>query len=234
MRSTRARAHPQRLVPSFGSKSYQSTAAVTQDTVHPDAHLNPNYVLVAHYITTQYSMKKGLKLYKERGVEAINKELSQLHLRDTFEPIHPNELNKEQHNHVLESHLFLKEKRDTTVKGRMVTGGNKQRSQFNKEDVSSPTASLESVLLTAVIDAKEKRDVAVTDIPNAFIQTCLAEDSNKAIMCLYGKLAELMVKVAPEIYSKHVIVNSKGQTMLYVRLLNALYGIMRGALLYYL
>ena len=42
-----------------------------------------------------------------------------------------------------------------------------------------------------------------------------------------------MVKVAPEIYTKYVIVNSKGETVLYVRLLNALYGIMKAALLYY-
>ena len=52
-------------------------------------------------------------------------------------------------------------------------------------------------------------------------------------MRLRGKLAELMVKVAPEIYTKYVIVNKKGETVLYVRLLNALYGIMKGALLYY-
>jgi hypothetical protein len=36
-----------------------------------------------------------------------------------------------------------------------------------------------------------------------------------------------------EIYTKYVIVNSKGETVLYVRLLNALYGIMEAALLYY-
>jgi hypothetical protein len=52
-------------------------------------------------------------------------------------------------------------------------------------------------------------------------------------MRLRGKLAELMVKVAPEIYTKYVIINSKGETVLYVRLLNALYGIMKAALLYY-
>jgi hypothetical protein len=52
-------------------------------------------------------------------------------------------------------------------------------------------------------------------------------------MRLRGKLAELMVKVAPEIYTKYVIINSNGETVLYVRLLNALYGIMKAALLYY-
>jgi hypothetical protein len=52
-------------------------------------------------------------------------------------------------------------------------------------------------------------------------------------MRLRGKLAKLMVKVAPKIYSKYVIINSKGQKVLYVCLLNTLYSIMKAALLYY-
>jgi hypothetical protein len=78
-----------------------------------------------------------------------------------------------------------------------------------------------------------KADIALIDIPNAFVQTRLENDEDKAIMYLRGKLAELMVKVTPEIYSKCVIDKSKGQTVLYVRLLNAFYSIMKAALLYY-
>ena len=53
----------------------------------------------------------------------------------------------------------------------MVDGAKKQRGTIDKEDTTSPTAALESVLLTSIIDAAEKRDAAVIDIPNAFIQT---------------------------------------------------------------
>jgi hypothetical protein len=42
-----------------------------------------------------------------------------------------------------------------------------------------------------------------------------------------------MVKVAPEVYRKYVFVNKKGETVLYVKLLNALYGILKAALLFY-
>ena len=52
-----------------------------------------------------------------------------------------------------------------------VAGGNKEWDYISKEDASSPMASMESVLLTAVIVAKERHDVAVVDITNAFIQT---------------------------------------------------------------
>ena len=40
--------------------------------------------------------------------------------------------------------------------------------------------------------------------------------------------------MAPEIYTKYVTINAKGETVLYVQLLNALYGIMKAALLFYL
>ena len=49
-------------------------------------------------------------------------------------------------------------------------------------DATSTTAALEYVLLAAVIDAHERRDVAVIDIPNAFVQTRLEDDRDKAIM----------------------------------------------------
>ena len=85
----------------------------------------------------------------------------------------------------------------------------------------------------AMIDAAEGQDVTIIDILNAFIQTQLDDDSDKVLIRLRGKLAKLMVEVAPEIYSKYVSVDSKGELVLYVHLLNALYGIMKAALLYY-
>jgi hypothetical protein len=39
------------------------------------------------------------------------------------------------------------------------------------DDAASPTAMTESILITATIDAKQKRDVMTADIPNAFVQT---------------------------------------------------------------
>ena len=142
-------------------------------------------------------------------------------------------MTSEDFHEALESHLFLKQKCDDSIKGRMVADGSKQCTSIMKEDATSPTVALESVLLMAMIDAAEGRDVTTIDIPNAFIQTRLDDDSNKVLMRLRSKLAELMVEVAPEIYSKYVSVDSKGELVLYVHLLNVLYGIMKAALLYY-
>ena len=99
----------------------------------------------------------------------------------------------------------------------MVAGGNKQRGTIDKVAAHSPTAALESVMLTAAIDAAEGRDVAIVDIPNAFVQTKLEDETDMAIMIMRGRLAELLVQVAPEIYSKFVTINKSGQTVLFVK-----------------
>ena len=66
--------------------------------------------------------------------------------------------------------------------------------------------SLKSILLTAVIDALEDRDVVIVDIPNAFIQTNM--EGEKVIMKLRGSLAELLVQVAPQLYSPYIVMEN--------------------------
>jgi hypothetical protein len=65
-------------------------------------------------------------------------EMKQLHFRNTFKPKHWRELSRVQQQTVLDSHIFLKQKRDGKIKGRTVAGGNKQRDYISKEDASSP------------------------------------------------------------------------------------------------
>jgi hypothetical protein len=94
---------------------------------------------------------------------------------------------------------------------------------------------LESLLLTCVIEAKEERDVAVMDIPNAFVQTILNRKDTKGeriIMKLRGKTAELLVRTAPELYRRYITIEN-GKPVLYVELLRALYGMLMSALLFY-
>ena len=76
--------------------------------------------------------------------------------------------------------------------------------------------------------------MALINIPNAFVTTRIEDKKDIVIFRLRGKLAELMVATAPEIYKKYVSVNCKVELVLYVEALNALYGIMKAALLFYL
>jgi hypothetical protein len=53
------------------------------------------------------------------------------------------------------------------------------------------------------------------------------------IMVLKGKLAEMMIQIAPEVYRKYVSIDKKGTKILYVKLQKALYGLMQASLLFY-
>ena len=65
---------------------------------------------------------------------------------------------------------YLTEKKSGEIKGHIVYNGAPTRKYMEDVDTSSPTASREGILLTAMIDAYEGRDVMSSDIPNAFIQ----------------------------------------------------------------
>jgi hypothetical protein len=95
-----------------------------------------------------------------------------------------------------------------------------------KEESSSPTVSTESVLLTSIIDALEKRDVAIIDIPNAFIQTRVQDAKDRVIIRISDVFVDWLVKAAPKVYVKYVAVNSKGEKSLLVECVNAIYGTM--------
>jgi len=70
------------------------------------------------------------------------------------------------------------------------------------------------------------------DIPNAFVQTDTDQSGEKIIMKIRGELVDILVEVSPEIYSNYVV-QEKGQSVLYVQMLKALYGMMVSSLLYY-
>ena len=126
--------------------------------------------------------------------------------------------------------MFLNQKRNLDIKARLVAGGDKQKGILSKEDVGSPTVATESIMITSVIDAHQKRDVATVDIPNAFIQTKVDE---RIIVCLRGMVADLLVKKFPSQYKKYACKTKNGTSVLYVVLLRALYGIRQAALLFY-
>jgi len=94
--------------------------------------------------------------------------------------------------------MFVVRKRTGETKARVVAGGNLQRGHVTKEESSSPTVSTESVLLTSIIDALEERDVAIIDIPNAFIQTRVQDAKDCVIIRITGVIVDWLVKAAPK------------------------------------
>ena len=67
---------------------------------------------------------------------------------------------------------------------------------------------LESVLITAKINADERLDVVITDIPGAFLHTEMEEEF---LIMFEGTLAELMIKVSPNMYSQYLTIGKSGK-----------------------
>ena len=180
-------------------------------------------------VMTQHGIRKGLQLFGKAGVDAVLKELTQLHERGVLEPKNAQQLDDEQRKDALQYLMFLKAKRNGTIKGRGCADGRKQRVHTTKEEASSPTVAIESVMLSCVIDAKEGRDVATVDIPGAFMQ---ADMEDIVHMKLEGHMAELLVRIDPKLYRQYIQIE-KGRQVLYVQLKKALYGTLKAALLFW-
>jgi hypothetical protein len=151
-------------------------------------------------VMVQVSLKAALKKWGKEAVESVGKEMKQLHWQNSFKPMHWKSLTAEQRKKVLESHIFVERKRDGSLKARQVAGGNKQRGYITKEEASSPTVSSEAVMLTCVIDATENKNVAIVDIPNAFVQTVVEDEKDRAFIHIRGPLVDVLVSIAPDVY----------------------------------
>jgi hypothetical protein len=104
---------------------------------------------------TQYSMKKSIKVCGPPGVDAVLKELKQLHDRTVIAPKDAAKLSIEDKQASLQYLMFLKKKQTGVIKARGGADGRKKRPYPAKEDTSSPTVAIKSVMLSCLIAAKE-------------------------------------------------------------------------------
>jgi hypothetical protein len=215
--------------PSFNNKSYAQIKGVQEDNKVDDATFIQ--ILQKVFMSQQMSLKKGLKLFGDKAVEGMKKELSQLHMRDSFIPKHKKDLTTQQWKNRCEAVNLIKQKKNGEIKGRCCADGRSQRNYISKEESASPTVATESVLLTSIIEAKENRKVVTLDVPNAFIQTYLENKDERIILVLRGLAADLLIDIEPK-YKEFVEVE-KGQSVLYLECTNVIYGTLKAALLFY-
>ena len=183
----------------------------------------------------QHLLPKGLKIWGDAAKHAARKEVDQLDKRGAFHPVDPKKCTPTELEKAQTTLMFVTEKRDGTIKARAVYNGKPTRVWQNKDDVRSPTVSLEGLMLSLCIDAKEGRDVMTLDVPNAFIQADMpqpTDGSDRVIMKVEGTLAELLVDLDPEKYGPY-LAYEKGRPIIYVVVLKALYGMLIAALLWY-
>jgi hypothetical protein len=219
------------LTAGVSQKALRIVSGLTTEAV--DGEVSDGVVMhvMGVILAQQYSVNKGIQLFGEKAKDAISKELQQLHDYGTYTPIHAHELTREERKDALSSLMFLTEKRCGKIKSKACVNGSTQRDYIPKETTASPTVMNDSVMITSAIEAHEGRKVVTMDIPGAFLHADLDEE---VVMLLRGQLADLMVQVDPELYGPYLIKSAKGESILYVRMLKAMYGLLRSALLFYL
>lgn len=107
--------------PSMTGKRYKYAASQMAAETYK---FNPR---VVETVMTQLSMKAAIKMGGNEAKIAAETEMKQLHWQNLFRPVHWNDLSKKKSEMILESHIFMQQKRTSEIKGRAVAGGNKQR-----------------------------------------------------------------------------------------------------------
>ena len=90
-------------------------------------------VTIAGYsYAQQFLLKKGLKVFEDRGNQALRKELDQLYRWDCFTPVSIGDMTVEERRKAQIALMFLTEKRDRSVKGRILYNGEPTRERICK------------------------------------------------------------------------------------------------------
>lgn len=176
-------------------------------------------------VLTTYSMNQGVKKFGQDALKSMHKEMLQLHDKKVFHPVHWKDLSPTQRKGVLRSHLFIKKKRDNSIKSRFVGGGNKQLRAFAMVDTNSPTVTTEALFSTIAIDAFEGRHVATMDIEGAYLHADMVGD-------VYLNIEPILADILCDIDRSYSSFRNSDGRML-VKLDKALYGCIESARLFY-
>ncbi len=180
------------------------------------------------FMMTQMTASQGIRKHGQKAVDALFSEFCQLDDRTVFDPIDATTLSHQQKKAALRAINLIKEKRSGVLKGRTCADGSVQRTMYMKEETASPTVSTDALMLSLMIDAFEHRDVATADVVGAYLN---AEMLDFVLLRLVGDTVDIMCRVNPR-YSSFVVMEG-GKKVLYLRLLKALYGCVKSALLWY-
>ena len=85
------------------------------------------------------------------------------------------------------------------------------------------------------IDAHEKRDIKTADVPNSYIQALMPprkDGEDRVTMKISGALVDMVLQIDPIGYTDYVV-KERGQQVIYVEVLRALYSMLESALIWY-
>ena len=159
--------------------------------------MDQEFFLIADIVVNHFNMKQGLKRFGQSGISAVDNKGRHLVTMDALETDNPKELIIEDCRAVMAYLMFLKDKRDVTIKDQGCCDGRVQRYYMTKEETILPTIMKEIFVATCIIYAMEGRDVAISDITGAFLQMDMVHGDRTVRVRLCCILSDLMVKIDP-------------------------------------
>jgi hypothetical protein len=188
--------------------------------------------LEATLSTPQYGFQKGLKIFGEGGYKATIKELdTNLIGRNVIDMLSPEGISRDIFQMSLGYLMFLKRKRCGKIKARGCADGRPQREYITKDQSSSPTVANNALFATCLVDAIEKRAVAICDIPGAFLQADWPDDEPCYIR-FEGIMVDMICQIEPT-YVKCIKYGRNKRKWMIGKLSKAIYGTLLGARLFY-
>ena len=126
-------------------------------------------------------------------------EFLQLHDAKTFVHVTSKDFTTKQKLVSLKSVSVLKDKRCSKLKGRTCADRRKKRTSESKIESASPTVHTDSVVLTAIVDVCERKDIAVADVPRECLNATMEEF---ILLKMIDEQVDASLKIDPS-YSEH-------------------------------
>ena len=96
--------------------------------------------------------------------------------------------------------MYLKKEREERIKGEGCDGRQSQQSYTERIEITS----LEAIMLTCMIDAFERRDVASINKPGAFSQTKMPKGEEDMNVIIDDSIAKVLAKLATKTYQEYM------------------------------
>ena len=158
---------------------------------------------------TQMSAKAGLKKHGHKAEEALLAEFSQLEDLKVYEPLGPTKLTRAQKKAALRAINLIKDKRCGRLKGGTVADGQTQEGLYDKSETASPTIATDPLMVSIIVDAFERRDVATADIAGAYLKAYMEDFT---IMKFMGPSVDILCSMKPG-YAKYVPIKNGGKVL---------------------
>ena len=182
-------------------------------------------------LAQQCMSHKGLKKFGKEVERVMRKEVRQLHDCTCWAPISVADMNANKRRRAQLALTHSSKTSSGEIKGQLVFDRKPTREHLGKEDSASPTASMETIFLTYVIDAHEHCDAMWASVPNASIQAVflIEPGEDRTVMKITRRLVGILVNMHLKVYEDCMVIE-KGKKVLHVETLKAMCGMLEGAL----